>query len=541
MPITFGGLATGLDTESIVTELMTLERRPVERMEADKTWMTNRLAAYTAFDSMLSSFHSGIKNLDSADVLQTKKVTSSDEKYVSVTADVDAQAGANYQVEVVSLAQVQKSVSQGYADKSTSSFGLGDMTLTVGTESITTITIDSSNNSLEGIMQAINAADVGVSASIINDGTDSPYRLVLTGANVDSAFSLTSTLPTYNGDISSQLMAGGYADETVAYFGSGTLNLSTGDQITLSNEANSLTDMMEAINAETGTTGVTASIVADGDNYVLSLDGGATITATDLAGGRNDALSLTETQAAERAHIRVDNIDVYSDTNTLSEAIPGLSIDLLQAEVGTTTSIGVFEDTQPLMETVQSFVSGYNAVVSYVSSQSKIGDSEGGILGGDAGLNAVKRRLQNLLTTVVDNSGDFMALSQLGMETQKDGTLSLDNLTLTKAIQDHQEDVAKLLSGEDGEGGIAGQFKDYLDEVTDSQVGLLAGRKDNIDSGIKRIDSRIEQAEMRLESKEKAMRKKFAAMEELVSGINNQSSFLTQQMDMLTNMMTRKK
>ena len=540
MPVTFGGLATGLDTDKIITELMSLERRPVERMEADKTWMTNRLAAYTAFDSMLSSFHSGIKNLDSADVLHTKKVTSSDEGYISVSAGVDAQAGANYQVEVVSLAQVQKSVSQGYADKSASSFGSGELTLTVGTEAISTITINDSNNSLEGIMAAINEADVGVSAAIINDGTDSPYRLVLTGENVDSSFSLTSTLPTYNGDISSQLMTGGFADETAAYFGGGTLDLSTGHQVSLSAETNSLTSIVEAINAESGSTGVTASIVADGDDFVISLSGGATITTTDLVGGRSDALSLTETQAAEQAHIRVDNIDIYSDSNTLDEAIPGLSIDLLEAEAGTITSIGIFEDTQPLMEAVQSFVSGYNAVVSYVSSQSKIGDSDGGILGGDAGLNAVKRRLQNLLTTVVDNSGAFMSLSQLGMETQKDGTLSLDNLTLTKAVQDHQGDVAKLLAGEDGEGGIVGKFKDYLDEVTDSSIGLLAGRKDSIDAGIKRIDSRIEQTELRLVSKETAMRKKFAAMEELVSGINNQSTFLNQQMDMLTNMMTRK-
>lgn len=539
MPITFGGLATGMDTESIVTELMSLERRPIVRMEADKTWMTNRLSAYTAFDAMLNSFRSGIKNLDSEDVLETKQVAVSDESFFAVTAGVDAMAGANYQVEVLSVAQVQKSVSQGYADKAASSFGSGEMTLTVGTDSITTIAINDSNNSLEGIMAAINEADVGVSASIINDGTDSPYRLVLTGENVASSFSLTSTLPTYNGDISSQLMTGGYADETTTYFGSGTLDLSTGHQITLSNTSNSLTDMMEAINAETGTTGVTASIVADGDNFVLSLTGG-TIDSTDLTGGRNDALTVTETQAAAQAHIKVDNIDIYSDTNTLSEAIPGLSIDLFQAEIGTTTSISVTEDTEPIKAGIQSFVAGYNSVVSYVSSQSKIGDSEGGILGGDAGLNAVKRRLQDLLTTVVDNSGAFMSLSQLGMETQKDGTLSLNNVTLTKAIQDNQEDVAKLLAGEDGEGGIAGKFKSYLDDITDSRVGLLAGRKDNINANIERIDSRIEQAELRLVTKEKAMRLKFSAMEELVSGMNNQSSFLTQQMDMLTNMMTRK-
>jgi len=539
MSITFGGLATGLDTNSIVDQLMALERTPITRLQTDKTWFQSRQTAYATLDGKLKGFLENIDKLGSSDDLRQKKVSAANEDFFSVTAGVDALPGASYQVEVVSLAQVQKNVSQGYADKSAQSFGTGELTLTVGANAAVTISIDETNNSLEGMMQAINAADAGVNASIINDGTDSPYRLVLTGADVATKFSLSSTLPTFNGDISSQLQSGGFADSAAASFGSGTLDLSTGDQITLTNPTNSLTDMMDAINAETGTTGVTASIVADGANFVLALDNGATITATALTGGNFDPLNLTETQASSRAHVRVDTIDIYADSNTLDEAIPGLTLDLTQAEAGTNTSVSVSLDEAAIKSQIQNFVKGYNDVLGFIGAQSAKEGSAGGILGGDSGVNGIKRRLQNLITTTVSNTGSFAALSQLGLSTQKDGTLNLDDATLTDAIQNNLDSVEKLLVGEGETDGIAVRFQDYLKGMTSSVDGLAAANKKNTTSTLKRIDGRIEQMEARLLKKEETMRAKFTALENLVSGMNSQSNFLTQQMDLLNNMMTR--
>ncbi len=539
MAITFGGLATGMDTNAIVDQLMALERQPINRLNTDKAWFEARQAAYGAFDGKLQHFLSSIENLGSSENLRKMAVSTSTDEFISATVDSDALPGASYQVEVVSLAQVQKNVSQGYADKGAESFGFGELTLAVGENEAVTITIDETNNSLEGVMQAINAADTGVNASIINDGTDSPYRLVLTGEDVATTFSLASTTPTYNGDISAQLQAGGFADQDAAVFGSGTLELSTGDTITLSNETNSLTDIMAAINAESVTTGVTASIVADGDNFVLSLGGGATITTTALSGGHNDPLSLTETQAATQAHIRVDSIDIYSTSNTLDEAIPGVTIDLTSAEAGTTTSITVSLDEAAIKSQIQTFVRGYNDVMSYISSQSTTGDTAGGILGGDPGMNSVKRRMQDLLTTMINNSGSLAAISQLGLETQRDGTLELDDEVLTDAIQNNLDSVEKLLVGEGDTEGIAVRFQNYLEGMTDSIDGLYATNKKTTESTVRRIEDRIEQMEMRLEKRELTMRNKFSALEELISGMNSQSAFLTQQMDMLSSMMTR--
>ncbi len=540
MAITFGGLATGLDTDSIVRELMALERRPINSLQTDKSWYQARSQAVTAFDGKLNSFLSKIKNLGSSDDLLKKSVSTSSEETFSVSAGVDALPGASYEVEVLSLAQVQKNVSNGYFDKSAQNFGTGELTLTVGDQDPVTITINETNNSLEGIMQAINDMDGGVNASIINDGTANPYRLVLTGDDVATSFSLSSNLSDYNGDVSGQLQSGGIASQTAAYFGGGTLGLSTGDQISLSGTSNSLSDIRDAINAESGTTGITSSIVADGDNFILALDNGATITSTNFSGGY-DSLPVSETQAASQAHIRVDNVDIYSAGNTLDEAIPGLTLDLNHAEAGTMTNVSVSLDEEAIKTQIKSFVAGYNEVMSFIGSQSVSEGSSGGILGGDPGMNGVKRQLQNLLTTTINTSGSFAALSQLGLETQRDGTLSLDDDTLTEAIQNDLESVEKLLVGEGQTEGIAVQFQNYLEGKTDSLDGLLATNKKSTESTIRGLDNRIEQMNARLEKKEETLRSKFTAMEQLISGMNSQSSFLSQQMDMLTNMMTRKK
>jgi flagellar hook-associated protein 2 len=310
-------------------------------------------------------------------------------------------------------------------------------------------------------MQAINDADTGVSAAIINDGSDTPYRLVLTGENVGKTFSLD----------------------------------------------------------DSGLSGGTDSL----GSYNLD-DGSGTITNPPV-------------QEAERAHIRVDTLDIYSDSNTLSEAIPGVTLDLLKAEVGKTTSLSINVDKTKIKESIEALATGYNEVISFISGQSVINGEGGGVLGGDSGINSIKRHLQNMLTQPFKNSGVFTSLSQLGFETQTDGTLSVNSTTLTKAIDTNLDSIVNLLAGEDGTKGVATQFKDYLFSLTNSSSGMLKTRKDSTNSNLSKIDTKITSIEARLEQRQKTMEAQFSAMETLISGLNNQSSFLTQQMEAITNMM----
>ena len=433
MSITFGGLATGLDTESIITELMKIERAPIDRLEKDRAYYNNRLKAYSGLDEKLSAFMQKAEAIDSRVELNSSAVNSSSEEFVSVSSDSRATRGS-YQLSVVALAQQQKDVSQGYVDKLAADFGTGTISLTVaGTDNL--ITIDPENNSLDGIAQAINDADLGVSAAIINDGTGTPYRLVLTGDSVAESLSLDTS---------------------------------------------------------------------------------------GLSGGTAANPTMSPTQVAQQAHIVLDGIDIYSDSNSVDSAVSGLSIELLKADTAVTTTLNVSSDTEATTGKINEFVDAYNDIISFIAEQKDTG------WGNDSAFRSVKRHMQELLTQ--RSGGAFSSLSQLGFETQRDGQVVLNSSRLSDALTDDYAGVINLFAGNGTIDGISSQFASYLDEVTDSMDGLYAGRKGTTESNSRRIDQKIISLEARLEQKEKMLRAQFSAMEELVNGLNAQGGYLMQQL-----------
>lgn len=444
MSITFGGLATGLDTNAIVSELMKIERLPIKRLKNDQSYFKSRLNVFSELDGKLQEFLAKAEAIDTSAELNSPSINTSTEDYLSATASGTADVGS-YQVTVVDLAQQQKDVSQGYADKTSATFGTGSLNLTVAGVS-NSITIDSTNNSLEGIAEAINDSDLGVQATIINDGTASPYRLILTGENVSDSFSLDSS---------------------------------------------------------------------------------------GLSGGTDANLAMTNTQVGQQAHIIVDGIDVYSDSNSVDSSLPGLSLELFQADQNVSTTVNVSADKDVTKEKIQEFVDAYNGVINYIAEQ-KSAD-----WGNDSAFRSIKRRLQDMLISQQSGGGSFTTLSQIGFETQRDGTISVNSTTLSDALTDDYEGVISLFSGTSDSDGISTEFAVYLEQMTDTATGLYAGRKESTDSNLRRIDQRILSLEARLEQKEETLRAKFTAMESLISGMNSQSTFLSQQMNMMSNMMNK--
>ncbi|MBN2644192.1 MAG: flagellar filament capping protein FliD [Desulfuromonadaceae bacterium] len=438
MAITFGGLATGIDTESIITELMNIERAPIDRLENDQAYYQNRLAAFSKLDTKLKAFLDDVKAIDSASELSSPSAKVSSEEFLGATAGGNAQLGS-YQISVVSLAQQQKDVSQGYADKSSLLFGTGTLNLTVGSET-TEIAIDDENNSLEGIAKAINDADAGVSATIINDGTDTPYRLVLTGESVSETFSLDSS---------------------------------------------------------------------------------------GLSGGTELPPDMETTLEAKQAHVVVDGIDVYGDSNTIDDAISGLTLELRKEDPDSQTTLTVSMDHAATESKIKDFVDGYNAIVTYIADQ-KTAD-----WGSDSAFRTIKSRLQEFLVSA-QGSGAYSTLSQLGFETQRDGQITLDSTRLSAALTDDYAAVVKLFAGDGVDAGITEKFTSYLEDITDYGDGIYAARKESTDSNVRRIDLRITSLEARMEQKEDALRAQFSAMEELVSGLNSQGTYLLQQLSNLS-------
>lgn len=473
--ITFGGLATGLPTDEIVTKLMAVERKPIDRLNARKENEATRLKAYGQLNGKLDTLRSAVRDLSLTSGVRTTKVQLSSED--SITASSSGAKSGTYTIAVAQLAQAQKTITSGFNSDNEAVLGTGS--ISIGDVSIA---VTSSNNSLEGLMASFNAVSdkTGVSASIINDGKDnSNYHLVLTGKDAATDF-------------------------TLSY------------------------DLHDAQNA-----------------------------AIDF--------SATKVRSAQQAKAYIDGIEVVSNSNTLTGAIAGVTVNLNKVNdiispasggnppVYETTSLNVVADSEALKTKISTFVSSYNAVMEWVvsgyrdtsaastdtsatSTSTTSEDSLADYLRGDATVNDVKRKLQGMLSTPVGGSGSLRILSELGISTQPDGTLSQSSSKLETNLNTKFDDVVKLLAGEDATDGVMKKFNTLLLDITSSTKGMYADKKIRYDSAAKNIDQQISVKEALMTKVEARIRAQFSTMETLVSALNSQSDYLTQQMDMLTNL-----
>jgi len=189
--VTFGGLASGLDTDSIISALMDVEKAPLTRLENDKSYLTSRLSAFSTFDTKLKALQTAFENINSTSEFRSYSATASSEDYFSIQTNSTAKPGS-FNIEVVNLAQVQKTAGTGYASTSTSLFSAGTIDING-----TAITVDA-GDTLATLVDKINTANTGdaatgVSASLINDGTTNGYRIMLTGQDAATTFTASAS------------------------------------------------------------------------------------------------------------------------------------------------------------------------------------------------------------------------------------------------------------------------------------------------------------------------------------------------------------
>ena len=251
--ITSLGVGSGLDLDSLLDSLQEAEETslltPIENKEDD---INSEITAYGTLTSALTSLQTAIATLSDA---STYEGMTSSVSGTGLTAAVtsDAVAGS-YSIEVTQLATSQSLATDGVADQ-TAELGEGTLTIQVGDEDAISITLTSANNSLEGIRDAINAAGGSVTASIVNDGSDTPYRLVLTSDNTGTDSEMTVS---YDGD--------GDAADLFGYSADSDSNAMT--QTVAASDAlltiNGLDVTSQSNTVDTALTGVTLSLTATG-------------------------------------------------------------------------------------------------------------------------------------------------------------------------------------------------------------------------------------------------------------------------------------
>ena len=460
--------STALDVPTLVSQLMAVERRPIDKLNARISSYQAKISSFGTLSSLVSSFQSASKTLSTS--LQKLTATPSDPGVLSATAGSTAVPGT-YAVNVSKLAQSQNllaagqtsstaTIGNGTATTVTFDFGtIGGGTLTNGIYSGATftskgsgtasITIDSTNNTLEGIRDAINTAAMGVTATIVNDGSGTPYRLALssTSSGVSNSLKITTS---------------------------------------------------------------------GGDSSIGSLLG------YDPAGTQN----LTQTLAAQNADLTVNGIAITSASNTVSGAIQGVTLTLKNTTT-TAASLTVARDTSAIDTAASGFVDAYNALASQIKSRFAYGTNTtaGGALAGDGTLRVMQDQLRDIFNTPA-SGGTLTSLAEVGIAFQKDGSLLLDSSKLDSAMAANFSDVANLLSSSTG---FATRLEDWAKSAL-AAGGLIDTRTQSLNQYVKDQNDAVDRLENRMTALQKKYTAEYTNLNLMLSRMNATSTYLTQQL-----------
>jgi flagellar hook-associated protein 2 len=185
--ISFSGLSSGLDTSAIIGSLVEVRRLPIYLLQKQVSGYEDRIKKFDTFKTRLKEFKTAAENLKKEDGFDAFTASLSEEGILTASASAKATPGA-YTIEVTDLATFEQEASGNFADKG-ASFGSGTIQIDVG-GTITDVTIDAGSDTMDDIAAAINASDAEVTATVINDGSDTPYRLVITGDNTGEDYSV---------------------------------------------------------------------------------------------------------------------------------------------------------------------------------------------------------------------------------------------------------------------------------------------------------------------------------------------------------------
>jgi len=361
------GINSNLDTGGIIDNLVTLQSQPITIVQAKRALEEAKLLSFQDLKNRLQSFKSVVNTLNTESRFLSTNGTfsnnsSTDTNKVAILATTSSATSGTYSLVVNNLARETKLLSSGF-ESTASTVETGLLTLKVGSTT-TKITIDNSNNTLEGIRLAINNSGANIHANFLNDGSASaPVKLVISASKtgVDNAISVS---------LASQL------------FGA----------------------------------------------------------------GQQHAMTFTEAQTAQNASFVIDGVAVTKANNTVTDVISGATLQLESAGSGIVT---VSPDEDAIKEKIQNYVDGFNEIMQYLTRELALTESTGetGVLFANFTVQNLQQTLREIITDkVVGINGSLDYLSQIGIRTQSDGTLTINDGDLSTAIAGNIENVTQLFS-----------------------------------------------------------------------------------------------
>lgn len=433
----------GLDVQSLVSQLMKVERQPIDKLNTKVADLQGRISSFGTLSGLVSGLQSAARGLKGG--LEGFRVLSANADVLSASASSQATAGV-YTIEVAQLARAQSLVSPGQASRTLPiSTSASTIDFTIGGGSPVSVTIPA-GASLEGIRDAINNANPGARAIIINDGNPvAPFRLVFT--------------------------------------------------------------------AESGLDKAITRIESSDPNLAAILNYGI------------PGAPMTQPVAARNALLTVNGVGIESASNTITDAIPGVTLTLRSTTAADTT-VAVERDTAAIRAAAEKFVEAYNALHSQLKSRSAFatGSSAAGVLAGDSTVRQMLDQLRSIFMTPA-TGGSMSYLTEVGITTQAGGTLKLDGSKLSSALASDFAGVDNLLNGADG---FATRLDAWAGAVTQTG-GLIQQRTQGMNEGIKGLNAQIAQLERRMTALQKQYTTTYSNLNMMLARMNDVGNYLTSQ------------
>ncbi len=294
--ITFSGISSGFPTDEIIEQLLELEQRPIDLLEGRKESFEEKLAIFQDLNTRTLALRDALRELDNMNLLGTDQsaeeefrryaATSSNSTIATATAAPTATPGSLV-IEVQQLATQERNISNGYSAE-TASVGTGTFSIQIGTGPTTDITIDSSNESVEGFVSAVNSANAGVTAFVVNDGgASNPFKIILVGNDTGAANTITLTDTLSGGEsplVFNETQAA--ADATIV------LDPDSADALTINNPTNTFSEFIRGLTLQVekvSTERVTIEVEPEPDEVAGAI--------TDLVSAYNDVIEIIAEQA----------------------------------------------------------------------------------------------------------------------------------------------------------------------------------------------------------------------------------------------------
>ncbi len=467
------GLGSGLDVDSIVGQLVAIERRPIELLTQQKTTLQAKLSSFGLLKSYTTNVQDAVSRLADPTLWQRTTAVSSDTARLTASSTAVAVPG-NYSIQVSQLAQAHSLASGVYASSS-ASVGTGTLTIDLGSydsgsnfvprtpPASVSIAIGVGEDSLESVRAKINAANAGVTATIVKDASGARLAIQSTATGASSAIRIAVAADT-------------------------PLPVGPSDPPSLAS---------------------------------LAYDPGVPATS-----------QLTQTLEPKNALATINGLSVASTTNTFTDAIEGVTLNVAQVTTSA-VQVRVGADSDAFKKAVTDFVRSYNEISNYLSAQTRFDPDTkvAGALQGDRATLSLQSQLRTAVAQPSDASATYRTLSDLGIELQRNGTLTVNDSKLTAALGNLTE-VGKAFSNPATAGagatGIAVRLK-ALTTAANNSDGVVTTRAEALRASIKRSDTSVERYELRVAATRARLLAQYGALDTRISTLNNLNTFVTQQ------------